>query len=168
MKTYKKKIICSFLLIVVIFTITNKIYALTCPACKGTGLLHPGSNMTCPNCNGTGEAKSSSSGQTSSHTGSEIIDEGNKFIEVGEKDSNDKIRPENLKKLSDTLYSILVSVGVVIAVIVGLVLGIKFIMGGIEEKAELKAMIIPYIIGCVVLFGSFTIWKIVVNILQSM
>ena len=37
----------------------------------------------------------------------------------------------------------------------------------IEEKAEIKTMLIPYIIGCVVVFGAFTIWKIVVDILQS-
>ena len=41
-------------------------------------------------------------------------------------------------------------------------------MGSIEEKAEIKTMLIPYIIGCVVVFGAFTIWKIVVDILQSM
>lgn len=69
--------------------------------------------------------------------------------------------------MSNTIYSILLAIGIVIAVIVGLLLGMKFITGGIEEKAEVKAMLVPYIVGCVVLFGAFTIWKIVVDILQS-
>ena len=70
--------------------------------------------------------------------------------------------------MSNTLYNILLVTGILIALIVGMILGIKFIMGGIEEKAEIKTMIIPYIVGCVVVFGAFTIWKIVVDILQSM
>lgn len=47
-------------------------------------------------------------------------------------------------------------------------MGINFVMGGIEEKSEIKAMLIPYIIGCIVVFGAFAIWKAVVDILQSM
>ena len=38
---------------------------------------------------------------------------------------------------------------------------------GIEEKAEVKAMLLPYVIGCVILFGSFTIWKVVVTIVSD-
>ena len=38
---------------------------------------------------------------------------------------------------------------------------------GIEEKAEVKAMLVPYIVGCVILFGAFTIWKVVLTILQN-
>ena len=36
-----------------------------------------------------------------------------------------------------------------------------------EEKAEVKKMLIPYIVGCIVVFGGFGIWKLVVNILQG-
>ena len=70
--------------------------------------------------------------------------------------------------MSDTLYNILLVVGIIVAIIVGLIMGIKFILGSLEEKAEIKTMIIPYIIGCVVVFGAFTIWQIVVDVLQSM
>lgn len=100
------------------------------------------------------------------HTAGEIIQEGKKFITTGEKEA-DKISQDNLKNMSDTIYNILLVAGIIIAIIVGLIMGIKFIMGGIEEKAEIKAMLIPYIVGCVVVFGAFTIWKVVVDILQS-
>ena len=69
------------------------------------------------------------------------------------------ISSKKLKNMSDTIYSILLAIGIVVAVIVGLLLGMKFITGGIEEKAEVKAMLVPYIVGCVVLFGAFTIWR---------
>lgn len=104
---------------------------------------------------------------TSLHTAGEIITEAKGFIEKGEAGANDKISDDNMKSLSNTIYNILLVVGIVIAVIVGLILGIKFIMGSIEEKAEVKNMVIPYIIGCVVLFGAFTIWQIIVELLQS-
>lgn len=102
------------------------------------------------------------------HTTDEIIEEGKNFIDTGKVKAEDKIKQDNLQKMSNTLYNILLVTGILIALIVGMILGIKFIMGGIEEKAEIKTMIIPYIVGCVVVFGAFTIWKIVVDILQSM
>lgn len=102
------------------------------------------------------------------HTAGEIITEGKGFIEKGQSGAESRIDSKDLKTMSDTLYNILLVIGIVIALIVGIVLGIKFIMGGIEEKAEIKAMLIPYIIGCIVVFGAFAIWKAVVDILQSM
>lgn len=105
---------------------------------------------------------------TKRHTAGEIISEGKGFIEKGQNDAENKIGSDDLKKMSDTIYNILLVAGIIIAIIVGLIMGIKFIIGGIEEKAEIKAMLIPYIIGCVVVFGAFAIWKAVVDILQSM
>lgn len=102
------------------------------------------------------------------HTAGEIITEGKGFISIGQADAENKIGTDNLKDMSDTIYNILLVAGIIIAIIVGLIMGIKFVMGGIEEKAEIKSMLIPYIIGCVVVFGAFAIWKAVVDILQSM
>ncbi len=101
------------------------------------------------------------------HTVGEIIEEGKGFIEDGKEDAESKISQKNLREMSSTLYNILLVTGILIALIVGMILGIKFIMGGIEEKAEIKGMVIPYIIGCIIVFGAFTIWKVVVDILQS-
>lgn len=72
-----------------------------------------------------------------------------------------------IKKMSDIIFNVLFILGIVIAVIWGLVIAIKFITGSVEEKAEVKKTLIPYVAGCVVLFGAFTIWKIVLTILQS-
>ena len=52
----------------------------------------------------------------------------------------------------------------IVAVLIGAILGIKFMIGSVEEKAEIKAALVPFIIGCVVVFGAFGIWKIVVTI----
>ena len=51
--------------------------------------------------------------------------------------------------------------------IIGTVLGIKFMVASAEDKAEVKKALVPYIIGCAVIFGAFTIWNIAVNIGQD-
>ena len=66
------------------------------------------------------------------------------------------------------LYNALLIIGIIIAVIVGTILGIKFMIGSVEEKADIKKLLIPYIVGCIVVFGAFGIWKLVVTILANM
>ena len=73
----------------------------------------------------------------------------------------------DLKPMSDTIYNTLLILAIVIAVIVGLFIGIKFMTGSVAEKAEIKKTLIPYIAGCVVIFGAFAIWKLVVEIMSS-
>ena len=88
-----------------------------------------------------------------------------KFIEDG---SNDKIDDlSNFQKQFGDIYNIVLQIGVGLAVIVGTVLGVKFILSSVEGKAEVKKMFITYVVSCVVIFGSFGIWKIVVTILQT-
>ena len=69
--------------------------------------------------------------------------------------------------MSTTLYNILLVIAIIVAVIVGMVIGIKLMTGSISEKAKTKEMIIPYIAGCIVIFGAFAIWRIVVSVLSE-
>ena len=36
-------------------------------------------------------------------------------------------------------------------------------IGSAEEKAQIKDALIPFVIGCIVIFGAFGIWKIFVT-----
>ena len=94
-----------------------------------------------------------------------IFSDGDGFISAGE--LSNKIDPSKYKDVSSTIYNILLIVGIVIAVAVGIILGIKFITGGVEGQADVKKTLIPYTVGCIVIFGAFGIWKLVVDILQS-
>lgn len=78
-----------------------------------------------------------------------------------------KIKTDNLKKLSNQLYNVLLVIGMIVAIIIGLVLGIQFMTGSVEAKSKVKESLVPYISGCVVIFGAFGIWKLVVIILQN-
>lgn len=70
---------------------------------------------------------------------------------------------EKLKDASASIYNLLSSIGMIISVIVGIALGITFMMASAEDKAKVKEALVPYIVGCVVVFGAFGIWKIVIN-----
>ena len=93
---------------------------------------------------------------------SDIIQGADGFITSGS--STDVIATDKLKSASDIIYNILLILGTIIAVIVGVVLGIQFIMGSVEQKAKVKDSLIPFIVGCVVIFGAFGIWKLVITI----
>lgn len=47
-------------------------------------------------------------------------------------------------------------IGIVLSIIVLIILGIKYMLGSVEQKAEFKHTMIPYLIGVAILFtGSF-------------
>lgn len=92
----------------------------------------------------------------------EIIDSGKGFLDA----SNDEEMPvneEGVKKTSDKIYNVLLLCGIGVAVIVGAVLGITFILSSAEGKAKVSETLVPYIIGCFIVFGAFSIWRIAIN-----
>lgn len=83
------------------------------------------------------------------------------FLKAGQEDIG--IDNGQLIGASNDIYNTLTSVGMIISVIVGVILGIQFMMASAEDKAKVKEALIPYLVGCVVIFGAFGIWKIVIN-----
>lgn len=100
------------------------------------------------------------------HTIDEVINEGGNFIDIG-KNQGSKISTGNLQAGSNTLYNILLGIGVFLTVAVGMYLAIKFMIASAEEKAQVKESLIPYIAGCIVIFGAFTIWKLAITLLSG-
>ncbi len=97
----------------------------------------------------------------------DIIEGGDKFLYEGEIAGDRQINHAELESSVKQLYNILLSIGVALSVIVGAILGIKFMMGSVEEQAKIKEMLAPYVIGCVVTFGAFGIWSIVIDLGQG-
>lgn len=94
---------------------------------------------------------------------SDIVNGADDFVDSGKV----KVDTGKLKKFSNGLSNALIAIGTAIAVIYSSVLGIKYMLGSLEEKAEIKESIVPFIIGCMILFGAFTIWKIIITIGNS-
>lgn len=96
----------------------------------------------------------------------DIFSSGKEFLEEGEPIEN-KINTTELKNTSDYIYRTLLVIAIIVAVIIAMILGIQFMAASADEKAKVKEAIIPFIVGCIVVFGAFTIWKIIVNIGNS-
>lgn len=111
--------------------------------------------------------------ESSSSWGS-IFDKADEFVNKGkptksEKTDDDTINIDEgkLKKNLAQIFNILSTIGVILSVVVGGILGIKFMMASAEDKAQIKEMMVPYIVGCAVIFGAFAIWKFVVSMLAA-
>ena len=89
------------------------------------------------------------------------ISQGDSFISTG-KNQKDiaTINGNKFSSVVKTVYNILLIIGVSVSVIIIGIMGIKIITGSVEDKAEIKEQMVPYLIGCGVMFGAFTIWKI--------
>ena len=94
----------------------------------------------------------------------DIITQGRNFTNR----ANLKIDKDDLNNQNAMIFNILFGVGVALTVGVGGVLGIQFIMASAEDKAKIKEKMIPYIVGCVIIYGAFAIWKVTVTILAQM
>ena len=100
----------------------------------------------------------------------DIMNRAEGFVNNGENGGN-VINNDALREGSNTLYNVLLVIGIAVAFIWGIVLGIQFITGSLGEKADVKKNLIVYIIGCIIIFGAFGIWKLllqlVINILTK-
>jgi len=48
------------------------------------------------------------------------------------------------------------------------IIGVKYITASVEEKAQLKETLMPYVIGAILLFGGSGILTIVVNFVREL
>ena len=97
----------------------------------------------------------------------DIMNRADGFVNNGENGEN-VINTNALKEGSNTLYNVLLVIGIAVAFIWGIVLGIQFITGSLGEKADVKKNLIVYIIGCIIIFGAFGIWKLLLQLLQPL
>ncbi|MBQ3145575.1 MAG: hypothetical protein IJB90_03270 [Clostridia bacterium] len=94
---------------------------------------------------------------------SSIIESGDGFIGAAELEEEEVIDEGKVKEVSSKIYNILLVCGIGVAVIVGAVLGVSFIISSAEGKAKIAETLVPYIVGCFVVFGAFGIWKVAIN-----
>ena len=68
---------------------------------------------------------------------------------------------------ANKVLTAIMNIGMVAAVLMIAILGIKYMLGSVEEKAEYKKDIIPYLIGACLLFGITTFVKIFMQFGQA-
>ncbi len=95
----------------------------------------------------------------------DIIKKGDNFINQG--DPSKAVSEDKVKETSNTVFGILLFIGIIVAIIAGIIIGMQFVTGSVEAKAQIKEKLIPYVVGCIIVFGAFGIWKLVVDLLQG-
>lgn len=100
----------------------------------------------------------------------DTITDANKFIEDGKSAVEEEAVTDDdaLIDVTSKIYNILLALGIVISVIVGGILGIQLMWGTIEQQVKAKEMLLPYVVGCFVIFGAFGIWEICVTIFSQL
>ena len=112
-----------------------------------------------------------------------IIQDGDSFLKEGKNSAQDGSvvttnengnvivigTPNNkeVRSIISDLYTVLTGIGVAVTVIIGGVLGIKFMLASAEDKAKVKESFVPYLIGCIVIYGALGIWKLVIIIFSG-
>ena len=69
-----------------------------------------------------------------------------------------------LEKIGNRFIGTIQVIGAIISVVALIMIGIKYIMGSVEEKAEYKETLKPYLIGAIMLFGITNLLGIVQSI----
>lgn len=85
-------------------------------------------------------------------------------INVDELNGNTNTDMGKLKDFGNTLIGILRGVGTIIAVVVLVIMGIKYLMASVEEKADFKKAMIPYVVGALLVFASTWIASFVIQL----
>ena len=93
----------------------------------------------------------------------EVIQQGDAFVNNGKI----LIDQNKLKETMSFIFNSLFVVGMILSVFVGGFLGIKYMTSSVEDKAEIKKTMLPFATGCIVIFGAYGIWKIVITILNQ-
>lgn len=91
--------------------------------------------------------------------------------DLGLGDLNDykggKAESPTLQNKANNILGLIQVVGVVVSVVMLMAIGIKYMLGSVEEKAEYKSSLMPYIIGAFILFTGSVIPNIIYQFSQS-
>lgn len=96
----------------------------------------------------------------------------NIIIEASSIDTNISIGSTNAinssKEYTKKILQVIQNIGTVISVVALCIIGIRYMVSSVEEKAELKGVIIYYIIGAVLVFATTNILSIAYNVISDL
>lgn len=75
----------------------------------------------------------------------------------------DPTSSNKIETVTSKILTIITNIGIAVSVIMLATLGIKYMLGSVEEKAEYKQSLIPYVVGAFILFGITSFIKILMS-----
>ena len=81
----------------------------------------------------------------------------------------DPVKPQEkeIVNLGNVAVNVIKTTGSILSVIILIVLGIKYMLGSLEEKAQYKKTLVPYLIGAFVLFAGSNLAGIIYNLVNE-
>lgn len=82
------------------------------------------------------------------------------------------IEPNNaatvkVNSVTSNVLGIIQTIGVILSVLILILIGIKYMLGSVEEKAEYKKTLMPYIIGAFLLFTGTLVPNVIYKIVKG-
>ena len=93
------------------------------------------------------------------------VDPGNLITKMNTADVG---QTDTLTSLGGKILGILQVVGIIIGAIILVVLGLKYMMGSLEEKAEYKKTMIPFLVGAIVVMAAPTLARGIFTLIQNL
>lgn len=90
-------------------------------------------------------------------------------LKLGELDQykgNGEDAPQFIAKVN-VIVSVIEAVGIILSVIILIVIGIKYMLGSVEERADYKKTMIPYLIGAFLVFTVSLIPQIIYKFIEN-
>lgn len=82
-------------------------------------------------------------------------------IEAKNPDDNSATK---VKDVAGEVLGIIRTIGIVLSVVILILIGMKYMVGSVEEKAEYKRTLMPYLIGAFILFSGTTLPSIIYDL----
>ena len=79
---------------------------------------------------------------------------------------NGEDAPQFIAK-ANVIVSVIEAVGVILSVIILILIGIKYMLGSVEERADYKKTMIPYLIGAFLVFTVSLIPQIIYKFMEN-
>lgn len=107
------------------------------------------------------ELKSDVTGSRASTTFDDILDNIDGYDKPEDLNSGTS---NKIEKATSKVLTAITNIGIIVSILMIAILGVKYMLGSLEEKAEYKKDMVPYLIGAVLLFGILTFIKIFMQI----
>ncbi len=95
---------------------------------------------------------------------SDAFESAQNFISNGR---TDYINYQNLYNITNYLYNMFMLITIILAIIIGIILGNRIIFGSIDERADAKHLIVPYLVIITIIAFAFSLWKIILQIIYN-
>ena len=102
-------------------------------------------------------------------SGDDMLDQMQSDIDSFKKagQENKDINVDDITQNFVNISQILTMIGAGVMVAVTTYMGIKYLMSGPNDQAKLKTQLIGVVVAGIVIFGAFSIWKLIIQIVST-